>query len=1099
LEADRFSRALSLFDEACALNPGERAAFLAERCGSDAGLRAEVEAMLASDARQGSPITVAGGADLLAGSLRLAGSSDGRTLAVDALAPGGFRGRYRLIRVLGEGGMGTVYEAEQLAPRRRVALKAIRRGAASADLLRRFEHEAHVLGRLHHSGIAQIFEAGPADPARGDPPFFAMELVDGPTITDYASGRRLTLRQRIELMIRVCDAVQHAHQRGVIHRDLKPSNILIAEGAAEDAEAGPRSGSSASRMISELPPSVQPKVLDFGVARSVGADNHVTTMHTISGQLVGTLAYMSPEQIAADPDDVDTRTDIYALGVILHQLLTGRLPHDLSGLSLPEAVRVIRDETPDPPRTGNRDVDTIILRAMSRDRERRYPSAAALAADLTRFLGGEPIDARRDSALYVLRKQVSRYRGVVAAAGALVLLLGALAIVASVYSRENLRLAESEAAARRRADAQSEALRRSLYFSQIGFAQAALLNNDVNRVVTLLDSCPPDLRGWEWRYLMRLRDRSDFTIPCSGAQRGEAGLSADGRRLAYLAADRSLVVCDLVTRSVIASRPAAPTGDVNVHLAMSPDGRVVALHAEAVVRLLSSDDLTELARVQLPAPARDVAFSPDGARIATVSGETVARFFDARSGAPAGEIDFGSSDLIRVQFSPIGDTLASLEITGEVQVRALADGREITRIPGSQRAFSVFAYSPDGTRIAIGIGGVDVRVCDAQSGELLCRWETRESAIASVDFHPGGNLLLTCGSERFVQVREVATGRLVDALRGHQNTIAFATFTRDGDAVVSIDSDQGVKRWTYPPAPDVPAYQFGMGLMVSFEAAADGSFLIGASVDGVARLDLPDGRPRYLFGPTRIGAWGVALTPDERTVFSTAWDRALRVTGADSGWTANVFPQKGRGRAIDVRADGGLLAAGDSDGLVVLWDTREDAQVHAWPAHTAVVYALAFRPGGATLLTGGDDGFVRLWSVPGGEPLWEAAVEGPRVASLAYSPDGSRFAAGDDQQVQIWDADSHGLLATCRGHRGSVESCAFSPDGTRLVSGGADRTVRVWEVASGQEILAFYAHDTVLRFVTFTADGTRILSADRDGVVRVWEAPNDAGTSADGA
>ena len=295
-------------------------------------------------------------------------------------------GAYRLLTVLGEGGMGTVYRAEQDHPHRLVALKVIKPGFLSPELLKRFDREAEVLGRLQHPGIAQIYEAGSAETPTGSQPYFAMEYVaDALTLTEYARARELTTEARLELMARVCDAVHHAHQRGVIHRDLKPANVLVD-----------RKG--------------QPKVLDFGIARVTDADVQMT-MGTDLGQLVGTLPYMSPEQVGADPLDLDTRTDVYTLGVILFELLSGRRPYAL-GRQLTEAARVITEE--EPPLLGalhkawRGDIETIAAKALEKSKARRYQSAAELAADLRRYLAHEPIEARPLTTVYQLRKFARR-------------------------------------------------------------------------------------------------------------------------------------------------------------------------------------------------------------------------------------------------------------------------------------------------------------------------------------------------------------------------------------------------------------------------------------------------------------------------------------------------------------------------------------------------------------------------------------------------------------------------------------------------------------------------------------------------------------------
>jgi serine/threonine protein kinase/Tfp pilus assembly protein PilF len=330
-------------------------------------------------------------------------------------------GQYRVLRLLGEGGMGAVYEAEQEFPHRTVALKVIRAGYATGEMLRRFENEAQALGRLQHPGIAQIYDAGTAETPFGCQPYFAMELVHGQSLVLYCDTHRLNLRQRLELMAKVCDAVQHAHQRALIHRDLKPANILVDE-------------------------SGQPHILDFGVARLTDSDAQATRQ-TDMGQIIGTLAYMSPEQVLGDPAEIDTRSDVYALGMILYELLAGKRPYAI-GRQLPEAVRTIREEEPTALRSVNRtyrgDVDTIVGKTLEKDKTRRYASAAELGADLRRHLRDEPITARPPSTSYLLQKFARRNKALVMGVAAVFVVL-VLGVVASTWEAVQARRAEAKA------------------------------------------------------------------------------------------------------------------------------------------------------------------------------------------------------------------------------------------------------------------------------------------------------------------------------------------------------------------------------------------------------------------------------------------------------------------------------------------------------------------------------------------------------------------------------------------------------------------------------------------------------------------------------
>ncbi len=448
----RYAEIKEAFATAAGLEPDARSAFLDELARRDPDLRSEVEQLLAHDLTGDLPIRdVPAAADLL-----------DRNSSAEARLPHDLHqaprtlperiGPYRIVREIGAGGMGVVYEAEQDNPRRAVALKMIRPGLISAALLRRFEFEAQVLARLQHPGIAQVFQAGqttlPSSHGSLVQPYFAMEFIRGRGLLEFVSDAYASRSARLELFARICDAVHHAHQNGVIHRDLKPGNIMVQDDG-------------------------QPKILDFGVARAIDSDLQAVTLQTDVGQLVGTLPYMSPEQIAGDPRQLDTRSDVYALGVIGFELLTSRLPTDVRQRSIAEAIRVLRDSEPrrlgqvEPSLRG--DLDLIFNKALAQDREQRYASAAELAADVRRYLADQPIMARPPSATYQLRKFARRHRGLVIglAAAAVMLLAGTV-----ISTWQAIRATRAESATR----AALQAVRQAQAASEAAAAEASTVS-----------------------------------------------------------------------------------------------------------------------------------------------------------------------------------------------------------------------------------------------------------------------------------------------------------------------------------------------------------------------------------------------------------------------------------------------------------------------------------------------------------------------------------------------------------------------------------------------------------------------------------------------
>ncbi|MFO0837257.1 MAG: serine/threonine-protein kinase [Phycisphaerae bacterium] len=485
MSAERHQIASDVFLQVVDLPADERTRALARLCGADDALRREVESLLASDSHT-SPLDEPPGGTLLRDALPRA-----ETPGIPERI-----GEYQVLGVLGQGGMGTVYRARQPRPSREVALKVINPALLTPAMLRRFEFEARVLAELRHPGIAQIYESGTANIAGQPTPFFAMELVEGQPLTRDAESRGLDRRARLVLLRRVCDAVRHAHQKGVIHRDLKPANVVV------DASG-------------------QPKLLDFGIARATREDL-AQTVQTRPGQLIGTVPYMSPEQLSGELNGIDTRADVYALGVIAFELLTGRLPYELRDKSVIDAIQTIgrggAARLSQFDRTLRGDLETIVARAIDPDLNRRYASVDQFDREIERYLNDEAIEARRDSRLYVLRKAIVRHRGVVGTACAFVVLLG-------VATGVSISLALAEARQRRIAEQNAEQTRAVAEF------QSKMLAN-------------PDLAAMGQGLRTRLREQVTTGLARQGI--GEPG---NPRRRTQAEIDAALAEYDRATAS----------------------------------------------------------------------------------------------------------------------------------------------------------------------------------------------------------------------------------------------------------------------------------------------------------------------------------------------------------------------------------------------------------------------------------------------------------------------------------------------------------------------------------------------------------------------
>ncbi|CAG0981440.1 eukaryotic-like serine/threonine-protein kinase [Phycisphaerales bacterium] len=1057
-----------IFAAASELPPGERTAFVNARCThAPPAVHGHVRVLLAAFDQAGD--TFLDPAEIRR--LTMVGQMEQGAHAEEQTLPHGTRvGEYTIERVLGAGGMGVVYVARQEKPRRTVALKIIRRGLGTSGLLRRFEHEAEVLARLQHPGIAQVYAAGSADVAGAPQPFIAMELVRGRPLTQYADENKLDSRRRLDLVAKSCDAVHHAHQRAVIHRDLKPANILVDEQG-------------------------QPKVLDFGVARAADADVRMTTMRTSVGQLIGTLPYMSPEQVAGDPAEVDTRTDVYAMGVVLYQLLTGRLPHDVSSRSLPEAARVIRDEAPPKlshvSRVFRGEIDTIVSKALEKDKTRRYQSAAELAEDIRRHLSGQPILATRDR-LYLLGKQIARYRWAVGGALAAAIGLAAFAGYASWQAQVNRALARSEGEAKVRADEslaladrRAAELEQALYQSRIGFAQAAVASGDLLRAADQLDQCRPPDRGWEWHHIRYRCDQSTSQVKLAWEPRYGAA-SAD-----------SLVLYGADDHGVLRATDAA-TGEVirrfesdakYTQVALSPDERRIAcIVAQAGIDVFDTATGQRVLRidapqVQSPFPGLyHLAWADQGKSILATALRSQAFVFDAATGALQRRWKVADTDVFDLAAADEGRAAATTASDGHIRVWDTRTGDLIASRPISGQAVKA-RFSPDGSMLAVGLHQARVLLWSWRTDEPPRELQGLEGAPYEMTFSRDGASLVSSQRLPTLICWNTASGEMRWRRRVPTSPIVLFPTTQ-GEGVVTLGRDSVMRTWHLNPRPPAPA------------VGVSGAIIGQAPMPGEAGVFL-FGRDGSIFAVDRFSLAATpapaTVPPETRWVMPAADGRVCGVTDLGTAWTWDgrsaaiepfeAFP-RGNARAA-VSPDGRTLAIQDLRAGITLVNLSTHERT-SFETGIDLQGGVAWTPDGR-LLVGHARTHIGTWTTRG-EPV------GPRfefvgvVQRFAMSPDGRLLVAStSDGEMLFWNARDGSRRRAPVSVGADAMAITFLPDGSRFITAHTDRMVRVWDAERCEELASLLGHAAVPLDVTIFADGPTIATADNQGTVRFWE------------
>ena len=1114
----------AIFEAAVHLETMERTEYLSRVCGPDAKMRERIASLLAAHDRAGAFLEQpASGAALLA-TVKLPEVENRDRATGLTEKPGDQIGRYKLLQQIGEGGCGVVYMAEQEEPvRRRVALKIIKAGMDTRQVIARFEAERQALAMMDHPNIARVLDAGATEKGR---PFFVMDLVRGVRITDYCDQSKLPMEERLALFSQVCNAIQHAHQKGIIHRDIKPSNILVTlhDGAAV------------------------PVIIDFGIAKATEQRLTEKTLFTAFEQFIGTPAYMSPEQAEMSRLDIDTRSDIYALGVLLYELLTGKTPFDAAALvegGLEQLRRTIREK--EPPRPSTRlstmleaelttvakarraeplrlinllrgDLDWIVMKCLEKDRTRRYETANGLALDIQRYLHNEPVLARPPSRVYRLQKLIRRNKAafVTGAAVAAALVIG-LGVSTRLYVREReayrravvaernqSRLRKDAEAAHANANEQrrssEENARRSRlnsYAADVYSAFLALEAGNLGRAVDLLEHQAPrageeDLRGFEWRWLWQRAQGDELLSLPHQALVSCASFSSNAQHLATASYDGLARIWDLGSRRVLKTIDGFDRQFGWRYLAYSPNGRWLAgvRRGKLTVWDCASPDYPVC--FEEDTTARVIAFTPDGARLAGWGngGLVLLDFATWKTSTIRTKLQPGSFPCLALDQ---GGTLAALAHEGsfEIEIWNLETSmlaRHFTLPKASDMAFVSLAWSPDGLLAASTWDG-RLLLLDGRTGQELAATPAHAGSVFGLAFAPSGKTLVTAGHDQSIHLWSLPKLEKTATLRGHGDEIWSLAFSNDGRLLCTAGKDGAAKVWGIEPRPET-VYSSGW---YSAAFTPDGrSFATLSEPMSELSIDFwdvanPGARTTRTLPVTELtNVLRAVLSPDARMLGLGKNDGTLEVWSVQSGKSLRTGRMPGPGLTeMAFSRNGRLLALGTKAGTVEVWNLRTWQMTTLNSGESNPVRGIRFSNG---------DLFLRTSTATrSADMVWDlrtaAKLNIPSaIDRFEISPDGRTLAGSSSNYVvTLWDLPSLRTRATLKGHRWTIYDMAFSPDSRLVATGGADSVARLWDVTTGQEVTRpLRGHLQGVTDLAFSPDGKALATGSTDHTVKVW-------------